>query len=121
MKRIRHNSKTRQELFDNTIKHFNLANRGEKDGGCVYYNGVNSCAIGIELSKKDCIEFQDISVGVIFSELPKRLQNMNSAFLEDIQYLHDSEANFNKEGLSSRGIRAAVAIADNYGLKYQTN
>lgn len=120
-------SKTRQELLDNTINHFNIENRGIKPDCdatvCLYYCYANNkrCAIGIEVNKKTAIALQKenkpVSYTYSFNLLPKRLRNMGRSFLESIQNLHDKSENWTKEGLSLKGKIFVEDIKTTYKLK----
>ena len=115
-------SNNRQELFDNTIKHFNSINRATNDnGGCKYRLDGKGCAIGREISDKlakklDIAEVNVVSSTNIFDKLPQRLQRMGRQFLFSIQELHDVHDNWNENGLSEDGIKEAKLIAEKYKL-----
>lgn len=119
-------SKTRQELLENTINHFNSENRGVDPNSpavCVYYCDTNNkkCAIGIEVNKKTAMallrENLPVHYNGSFYLLPKRLQNMGKRFLEAIQRLHDESKNWTETGLSLTGKTIAEDIKKQYNLK----
>lgn len=124
MAKLIQKSNNRQELFDNTIKFFNLNNRshGNGDNRCKYRGANNTaCAIGREIPDKLAKELDrkiktTVKVDSVFEKLPKRLQKMGKDFLNDIQRLHDSQHCWTETGLSSDGVRDAVNIASFYKL-----
>lgn len=126
MSKTMQRSETRQELLDNTVNYFNSKNRAYDRGrdACKYRvkHGVG-CAIGREISSKlarelDCGGAEGTAVNNkrVFSELPKRLQNMGKAFLSRIQRLHDGEDCWNDDGISKYGLDRVSEICNNFEL-----
>lgn len=118
----KHNSKTQQELLENTINYFTSENRSIDNNSedCTYITEDGKrCAIGIELTKplakklsinNDGIENDD------FDYLPKRLKSMTKSFLINIQELHDGHDYWDKKGLTIQGKRAVKRIVNKYNL-----
>lgn len=119
-------SKNRQELFDNTINHFNSENRGIEFGtGYIYRTSDGrGCAIGREISDKLAKELDNCSNGDgvaihndnQFNKLPIRLKRMGQDFLYGLQLLHDNDINWDSNGLSDIGMKRAKKIAEKYKL-----
>lgn len=112
---------TKQEFFDDTIKHFNSNNRGtDSFGGCSYEVG---CAIGRHIKDKELCqrldEQADSSVTYIFDMLPFELQELGVEFLVSMQSLHDDPSFWDEEGLSAFGEMRAKEIAKEYGLTFK--
>ena len=90
-------SRTRQELLDNTVRHFNSTNRGIEYGYlsmCVYRSSDGlACSIGREISDELALKFDSEILGSVcnvFDKLPLRLRNFGIFFLGGIQMLHDT-------------------------------
>lgn len=106
----------RTEILEDTIKHYNINNRCAVLEVC-YYNPTSTnmegksegCAIGRLVSKRLSLKMDKTSVdgGIsnpeLFTLLPKKLQVLGVDFLVDLQNLHDSDRNWNEEGLTSQG------------------
>jgi hypothetical protein len=108
-------SKTKEELLENTINHFNANNRAtDRWGRCQYLTeDGRRCAIGIEVSLKLAKSInQGKTVGneELFNSLPQRLKDMGQNYLLSIQQLHDSGLNWNETGLSTRGESCVESI-----------
>ena len=123
-------SKNRQELFDNTINHFNSENRGVSNTGGCRYRGEEgtACAIGREISDKLAEKLDKgisksfgltyiVEDDLVFNCLPTRLKKMGKDFLYSLQLFHDDNTNWCLNGLSGRGIDTAKKIATNYKLR----
>ena len=117
-------SRTRQELLDNTVRHFNSTNRSIKDGDlsvCAYRTSDGlACAIGREISDELALKFDSEILGSVcnvFDKLPLRLRNFGIFFLGDIQILHDAEDYWDKKGLNNDGREAVKEICEDYQLK----
>jgi hypothetical protein len=131
MRKLMQKSKNRQELFNNTITHFNSNNRAmNKSGSCRYRNGEGrGCAIGREISDKLASRLDkgvhEGAIGLthivlhklVFDSLPTRLKNMGGEFLYSLQLLHDESTNWCPSGLSPRGVVASKRIAKSYNLR----
>jgi hypothetical protein len=121
MKKLMQKSRTRQELLDNTVRHFNSTNRGHANGGCRYRAGQGlACSIGRELSDELAGKFDSEVLGGVFNvfdKLPLRLRNFGMYFLEDIQILHDRGGYWGKKGLNNGGREAVKKICEDYELK----
>lgn len=120
-------SKTRQELLNSTVQHFNCNNRAVNGSVCSYLTKEGKrCAIGRELTKKkaqllDSRASTGSGTGVtaegVFELLPKRLRDMGKHFLSDIQSLHDDRSNWNETGLSYEGKGTVRSICETYDLE----
>lgn len=118
-------SRTRRQLLNNTIKYYNSNNRAETTTGvCTYIsNDGKMCAIGREVGERKAsyLKNQLFGAGVydddVFKALPKRLQDMGTYFLQDIQDLHDRKENWNKNGLSEKGAKQVEYIRIIYRIK----
>lgn len=127
MAKLMQESKTRQELFDNTINHFNSSNRAiaeDENGfiGCKYRTkDGRACAIGREIPttlarKFDKTDDTAVDNDYIFDKLPQRLQDMGQYFLLEMQALHDNGDNWNVDGLTEYGLTVAKEIASRHDL-----
>lgn len=116
-------SKTRQELFDNTINYFNIDNLSYSFGSCFYRKNEKACAIGREIKDELAFKLDNFSGGYgvcdVFNLLPKRLQKMGIEFLSSIQDLHDNTNNWTSDGLSETGKNSAQEIAEEFNLKFK--
>ena len=124
MKKLMQKSRTRQELLDNTVRHFNSTNRSIKDGtlnDCMYRSGDGcGCAIGREISDDLAKKLNNVSFGIvdnIFDKLPLRLKNLGVNFLREIQFLHDLSWHWNEVGLSNIGRENVDRICEKFQLK----
>ena len=124
MKKLMQKSQTRQELLDNTVRHFNSMNRSIKDGtlnDCMYRSEDGyGCAIGREISDDLAKKLNNVSFGSvdnIFDKLPLRLKNLGVNFLREIQFLHDLSGHWNKDGLSNIGRENVDRICEKFQLK----
>jgi len=124
MKKLMQKSQTRQELLDNTVKHFNSTNRSVETDcieSCQYRSENNyGCAIGREIPDKLAHELdlrEPSNVGNVFTELPLRLRLLGVKFLEEIQFLHDMAEHWNKDGLSNIGRENVDRICEKFQLK----
>lgn len=118
-------SKTRQELLNNTVAFYNLDNRAvDECGGCQYYTeDGNRCAIGRELSVEDAMELENkyggsaVTSNQVYSALPQRLKDMGSIFLNSIQSLHDDEGYWSLDGISEDGVAKVQRICSKFDLE----
>ena len=117
-------SRTRQELLDNTVRHFNSTNRSIKDGDrsvCAYRTSDGlACAIGREISDELALKLDSEMLGSmcnVFDKLPLRLRNFGIFFLGSIQMLHDTAGYWDKKGLNNNGREAVKEICEDYELK----
>jgi hypothetical protein len=110
---------TRQEkqlaFLEDTASFYNLGNRSYSPRiGCMYAPSSErtpGCAIGRhlspELQRKLDKMYPDFSVGISAAEafelLPDGLKDLGRQFLSGVQALHDTDTNWNNEGLSERG------------------
>ena len=124
-KKLLQKSNNRQELFDNTINHFNSENRCVDKAACKYRLNEKGCAIGREISDKLANELDESNCGdtsvsecEIFNKLPKRLQRMGRNFLTDIQRFHDNATDWDENGLSQSGKKNAKEIAKKFNLNF---
>jgi hypothetical protein len=121
MKRLMQKSRTRQELLDNTVRHFYSTNRSVRDGGCRYRAGQGlACSIGRELSDDLARKFDlydRSSLPHVFHKLPRRLRRLGVLFLEGVQLLHDVAGYWDESGLSDSGRRYVKGICEKYQLK----
>ena len=124
MKKLMQKSQTRQELLDNTVRHFNSTNRSLRNDAsnvCLYRSEDGyGCAIGREISDELAEKLNLVSFGSVintFSELPPRLRRFGMKFLCDVQILHDVLGYWDKSGLSYLGREAVKEICEEYQLK----
>jgi len=124
MKKLMQKSRTRQELLDNTVRHFNSTNRSFRDGNsslCLYRSKCGyGCAIGREISDKLAKELDlrfSSLLPDVFTELPLRLRLLGVKFLEEIQFLHDSLEHWDEVGLSNLGRENVDRICEKFQLK----
>lgn len=108
----------RLEFLEDTVKHFNLNNRGYNGDSCTYSAG---CAIGRHLDKDLCrkLDFSllsSVDEMHIFLQLPDNLRELGRNFLYDIQYLHDNRVHWNDTGLSEIGATSVYTIKEKYEL-----
>lgn len=116
-------SNSKQELLENTIKHFNSSNRSiSLSGACMFKNkDGNRCAIGREIDETlidelDSKDFSSVSNDEVFEKLPKRLKDMGQGFLHKIQMLHDDKSYWDETGLSKEGKFKVHGICQEYDL-----
>ncbi len=76
----------------------------------MYYNNEKpGCAIGRHIDDKDLCK--DLDAGLVksisftsnFNRLPQKLQDLTKNFLVCVQILHDTEGNWNSQGISEAG------------------
>ncbi len=114
---------TKEEFLKDTIEFFTLDNRGfDPDTNNCNYHCIdgNKCAIGrymtVEMADKS--DYQNWDIDDIIQEklLPKNVIDLGNNFLHDIQSLHDTESNWNDEGLSEEGKRNVDGIIYDFKL-----
>ena len=112
-------------VLNDTINHYNLKNLSfscidKNKYQCFYYpqtDKTEGCAIGRLIKDKElCKEFGSKSLKQVFEYLPSNLKGLGSAFLSDLQGLHDVQKNWNKIGLSKMGLRRVEIIKKEYSL-----
>jgi hypothetical protein len=118
---------TKQTAFlRDTIEHYNLNNRGiHENGACRYYPSqpnTEGCAIGRKLPTELQLELDEygcmsgVASSNVFNKLPDNLKELGQSFLSKIQGLHDTQGNWNEEGLSSYGKLSVDLIIKNFEL-----
>ena len=109
--RIKDSYKQRRIKFLNDMVKFyseDISRRSKSEDGdwCCYlaYNG-NKCAIGrwIASNKYICSIEKNGVHDFILNILPKEIANLDKCFLQDVQFLHDTNSNWTKFGLSVEG------------------
>jgi hypothetical protein len=116
-------SNTKTQLLINTCLRFNLHTRAMLHGDeCCYWNDKGQrCAIGIEVPEYKARYLQHTygssSPKDVEEDLPKRLTNLSTDYLNTIQLFHDASNNWNPWGLSERGFKRAMWIAIDFKLK----
>ncbi len=91
---------------------------------CYYYplhDETEGCAIGRKLVKKLAKELDKfgnsgVSNPHVYNCLPKKLQRLGNGFLADLQQLHDSDTNWDKDFLSYTGRSNVLKIINLYNL-----
>lgn len=109
--RIKDSYKQRRIKFLNDMIQYysedvSLRSKSEDGDWCCYlaYNG-NKCAIGRWIPKEkyiSSVERNGVNAFVL-SILPKEIANLDKCFLQDVQFLHDTNSNWTKFGLSVEG------------------
>ena len=122
-------SHTREELFQNTVNHFNSNNRSvfytdENTPKCKFRLGEKGCTIGRELTDELANKLDDINCGSVYDQevfilLPDRLRMMKKEYLKSIQILHDTKSYWDESGLTSEGKYSANTIINLYKLNIQ--
>jgi hypothetical protein len=115
---------TQAEVLDLVINTFNSNNRAvDISGVCRYLMTkdceIRKCAVGILIPDELLTpEWGDIigSVDMIFTKLPKEVQDLGSDFLAYIQSLHDSDSNWDEKGLSYTGKESVKIIRKKFNL-----
>ena len=100
-------------FLNKTALHYNSRNRGAgKHNSCSYARG---CAVGRHIrNKKLCAQLDkrdNSGVSYVFDELPLSLRKYGKAFLARVQMLHDSEQNWNADGITDVGLAVWEGIA----------
>ena len=125
---------TEQALLEETVAYYhkNPSYRCKIEQGACKYRGGSvehksyGCAIGRQLSKKnrnkldemfpDGKSINNLLLGEGAELLPKWMRNMNSSFLSELQSLHDSNNNWNEDGLNDAGKENIEVWFGNYNL-----
>jgi hypothetical protein len=114
-------------FLEDTAAFYNSGNRClDEHGSCMYYlEGKAGCAIGRHVPDKDlCRKWDaksDLGTGVtddsIFDALPENLHELGQDFLNRVQDLHDSDSNWDCDGLSAIGVDQVIAIKQRFQLQ----
>lgn len=96
----------RLEILTWERDHRNINNRGtDRYGNCVYSHKCNGgCAVG-RLISGELAEKLRGQIEIVFNWLPPEIRELEMAFLEELQLLHDEISNWNDNGLSSKGMK----------------
>ena len=99
------------------MNHYNSTNRAAKISGNCQYAPIDDyslgCAIGIFIPNKQCVVFDArINGGVtaIYEELPEHMKALPVVFLSRMQHLHDIGDNWDRNGITQRGLDACYEI-----------
>lgn len=116
----------RREFLEETAAHFSVNPRAiDSNDSCVYSHSVNGgCAIGRKVSKDLAYRFDYMGAEVgynftvsskpVFDLLPLELSMLGDSFLQDCQYLHDNNNNWDKKELSPQGKTFFDIIVERY-------
>jgi hypothetical protein len=98
--------KRQKEVVLDALKHYNLHNRGIRNGYCSYGAG---CAVGRRLNQElaDKLDLlpgapYNVSCFEVFELLPESEKELGAHFLLSLQTLHDDAMYWDNEGLKSR-------------------
>lgn len=126
---------TKEEFLIESVQYYikdPLGRRNVSEGGLCMYSPQKltseGCLIGRHMDLKDAIyvdsQASNIDVGFLKEEypdcFPKKLKNFNISFLTECQMLHDGSKNWDKSGLTERGLDYLQKICDKYKLKKST-
>lgn len=119
----------RRDFLNDTKNHYNSKNRSANDyGNCKYYppeySNSEGCAIGRKIKDKTlCLRLDEprkCGTGAIYSgifiQLPKSLRVLGRMFLAKCQDLHDTESNWDDQGLSEEGKQCVRFIRKDFKL-----
>ncbi len=115
---------TNQESFDKMIEHIRSLKGRSLDKGDVIcaYNGT-MCAVGALMTDEEQEKFGDSEsdVSCLLTDMREvghksTLHRLNSVLLEDMQTLHDNEANWSDNGFDAED--KAKMIAQRFNLVY---
>jgi hypothetical protein len=109
----------RLEILDWEKNNRNINNRSVNSDSMCTYSGPIGCAIGRLVSDKDlCYEMDNrvdnTSVNRVFSSLPEDVRELGKGFLSIVQEFHDTDVNWNENGLTSCGMGNYDYIKENY-------
>lgn len=107
----------RLEFLEEMVEYYseNTNRRCVSESGNCYYNPVaakkqnisEGCAIGRKIPRElqeELDKLGGVSNNEVFEKLPVELQKLSQNFLTKIQNLHDYSINWNKLGISERGV-----------------
>lgn len=120
--------KRQRDFLSETVNHFNNKNRSviygkHGDKKCLYVpieGKSDGCAIGRHIADKKLCEKLDIEGEIgdsnAFCMLPDNLQELGEDFLSEVQTLHDTDINWNDNGISTLGQYQADSIKIRFDL-----
>jgi len=119
---------TKQAIIEETAAFYNSGNRGQTSIGYIYVNKYgNKCGVGRCMTDDGIAVFGGFGDDVI--ELEKKVKDSYSGlddilkeeyrghsvdFWADIQGFHDNSENWDKEGISFRGLASKAFLLEKY-------
>lgn len=113
-------SERRLAFLEDTVKHFNINNRGYKPDACLYAEG---CAIGRHLTERNAKtldKWPDLIDNILkdyrAKYIPKWMRELGADFLRQVQRLHDTSGNWDDDGLTDWGKKEYAQIKRDFLL-----
>jgi len=129
--------KTKQEIIEETANYYNLSNRAVTlSGKCKYSTSDGrQCAVGRCFTDKEADSFCDFDGPVSFVNstlkvnankelddiLKEEYRGHSIIFWMDLQSFHDTQENWNDDGISEVGLKEKAELLEKYVDKQEGN